>query len=146
MPPFFIHLKKTNPLIDPFVVPSMIKKGGGGKYKEEKFWGHVIMAKNSRIWHLQQAGHFMGGRNNSKVPIKCLELTFRKVMLLHKHCSSVYACSETSKPIKKYQTVLPTTMWISLGLIHVSLWAHCLDIQVPGGSLSHLLWLIISTN
>ena len=108
--PFFIHLKKTNPLIDPFVVPSMIKKGGGGKYKEEKFWGHVIMAKNSRIWHLQQAGHFMGGRNNSKVPIKCLELTFRKVMLLHKHCSSshVYACSETSKPIKKYQTVLPT--------------------------------------
>ena len=72
------------------------------------------MAKNSRIWHLQQAGHFMGGRNNSKVPIKCLELTFRKVMLLHKHCSSVYACSETSKPIKKYQTVLPTMSRIIL--------------------------------
>ena len=37
--PFFIHLKKTNPLIDPFVVPSMIKKGGGGNIKRKSFGG-----------------------------------------------------------------------------------------------------------
>ena len=93
------------------------------------------MAKNSRIWHLQQAGHFMGGRNNSKVPIKCLELTFRKVMLLHKHCSSVYACSETSKPIKKYQNSVANCVWNSVGLIHIYLREH---------SFGHLLLLTVS--